>query len=293
MSEFIDNITSIHGDRGRKWLEDFDSLVADLAQKWNLRNLKPFENLTFNYVAQGFQHDFPIVLKVGIRDGLLAKEALALKFFEDHGALKLIESSEGALLLQQAIPGTSLMKYFPDRDEEAIEIAADIIKKLHSVNSIPENFTPVEELLNDFHKKWNIPDRIIFKAQRIADHLLKTTTRKVAMHGDLHHDNILRDGDEWKIIDPAGVAGDPVYEIASFMINPIDRIWKCENAVAIIKNRIEKFSSLLNVDPQRILQWTFVKSVLCWIWTLETSDQNRSQLAMLFDKVSENYGEIG
>jgi streptomycin 6-kinase len=83
------------------------------------------------------------------------------------------------------------------------------------------------------------------------------------------------------------VVGDPVYEIASFMINPIDKIWKCENAVAIIKNRIEKFSSLLNVDPQRIAQWTFVKSVLCRIRTLETSNRNRLQPAMLFDRIVE------
>ncbi|MDR3155476.1 MAG: hypothetical protein LBT90_00005, partial [Holosporaceae bacterium] len=118
-------------------------------------------------------------------------------------------------------------------------------------------------------------------------HLLETTTKQTVMHGDLHHDNILRDNDEWKIIDPAGVVGDHVYEIASFMINPIDKIWKCENAISIITNRVEKFSCLLNVDPQRILQWTFVKSVLCWIWTLETPNHDRSQLAKLFDEVVE------
>jgi streptomycin 6-kinase len=287
MSEFTDNITSIHGDRGQKWLENLDTLVADLAQKWNLKNLKPFENLTFNYVACGLQNDLPIVLKVGIRDEFLTKEASVLKFFENYGNVKLIDFCEGAMLLQRAIPGTSLMEYFPSRDDEAIEIAANIIRKLHSINSIPENFTPIEELLNDLYKKWNIPNRLISKAQRIADHLLKTETTKVAMHGDLHHDNILRDGDEWKIIDPVGVVGDPVYEIASFMINPIDRIWKCENAAAIIRNRIGKFSSLLNVDPQRIAQWTFLKSMLCWIWTLETPSKDRSQLAMLFDKIVE------
>jgi streptomycin 6-kinase len=285
MNKFADNITNIHGNKGQKWLKNLDSLVTDLARKWNLRDLNPFENLTFNYVAHGFQDDVPIVLKVGIRDGLLEKEILALKFFENYGAVKLIDSTEGALLLQHAIPGNSLMEYFPDREDESIEIAANVIRKLHFTDGIPSNFTPIEELLSIFYEKWDVLERLIAKAQRIADHLLKTTTKKIATHGDLHHDNILRDGDEWKIIDPSGVIGDPVYEIASFMINPIDKIWKCENAVAIIRNRIDKFSSLLNVDPQRIVQWAFLKSMLCWIWTLETPDKDRSQLAMLFDKV--------
>jgi streptomycin 6-kinase len=233
------------------------------------------------------------VLKVGLEYDFLEKEGLALKFFENYGAMKLIESAKGAVLLQQAIPGNSLMKDFPDRENESIEITANVIRKLHFANVIPKNFTPIEELLKDLYKKWSIPDRLIFKAQRGVAHLLETTTKKVAMHGDLHHDNILRDGDEWKIIDPAGVIGDPIYEIASFMINPIDEIWKCENAAEIIQNRTEKFSQLLSIDPQRILQWTFVKSVLCWIWTLGTPDKNRSELAKLFDKVGENYYETG
>jgi streptomycin 6-kinase len=227
------------------------------------------------------------VLKVGIRDGNLAKEALVLRFFENSGAMKLIDATDGALLLRRAVPGNSLMEYLPDREDESIEIAANVVRKLHSANGVLENFTPIEELLNDFHKKWNIPDRFISKAQRISQYLLETTEQKTVMHGDLHHDNILCDCTEWKVIDPAGIAGDLVYEIASFMINPIDKIWKCENAVAIIQNRIQKFSSLLNVDPHRILQWTFVKSVLCWIWILETSNLDRSQLAMLFDRIVE------
>jgi hypothetical protein len=56
----------------------------------------------------------------------------------------------------------------------------------------------------------------------------------------------------------------------------------------IAKNRIDKFSSSLNVDPQRIAQWTFVKSMLCWIWTLETPNYDRSQLAMLFDSIADD-----
>jgi hypothetical protein len=43
MAEFIDNIISIHGDVGRKWLNNLDEIVANLAQKWNLKDLKPFD----------------------------------------------------------------------------------------------------------------------------------------------------------------------------------------------------------------------------------------------------------
>jgi streptomycin 6-kinase len=137
MSEFIDNITGIHGEAGRKWLDNLNDIVADLAQKWNLTKLKPFDNLTFNYVLCGFQNNVPIVLKVGLEYDLLRKEAEVLHFFENHGAMELIDSAEGVWLLRRAVPGSSLMEYSPDRENESIEIAANVIQKLHSTNGRP------------------------------------------------------------------------------------------------------------------------------------------------------------
>jgi streptomycin 6-kinase len=288
MAVFADNIASIHGEVGRKWLQKLDGIVADLAKKWNLINLEPFDNLTFNYVSHGFQSDAPIVLKIGIRHENLEKEAKALRFFKNYGAVELIDSSKGALLLRRAVPGNSLMEYFPDRENESMRIAAKVIQKLHSTNRVSDDFFRIEDLTSVFYEQWDIPENYISKARRVAERLLKTTTKQVAMHGDLHHDNIVKDGDEWKVIDPTGVIGDPVYEIASFMINPIDKIWKHENAMSIVKNRIDAFSKLLNIDPDRVAQWTFVKSTLCWIWTLETPNQDRSQLVKLFDRIVED-----
>ncbi|MDR0968089.1 MAG: phosphotransferase [Holosporaceae bacterium] len=287
MITFEENIVSIHGEFGQKWLNNLNKIVLNLAKVWTLTNLKPFDNLTFNYVLSGFQNKTPIVLKVGIRDENLRKEAQALKFFENVGAIELIDSAKDALLLRRAIPGNSLAERFPDNEDKSIQIAADVIKKLRSVGGVYDGFFTIEDLLSDLYKEWGIPSRYIRKARRIANSLQKTTTRRLLVHGDLHHDNIVKDGDGWKIIDPTGVVADPAYEIASFMFNPIDKIWKREDFVAIIQNRIEKFSKLLNIDPNRILQWTYVKSVLCWIWCSETPNNDRSVLAKLFDKIVE------
>lgn len=43
------------------------------------------------------------------------------------------------------------------------------------------------------------------------------------LHGDLHHDNILlaEDG-TYKIIDPKGVVGDPVFDVSRFVLNEFD-----------------------------------------------------------------------
>jgi streptomycin 6-kinase len=37
----------------------------------------------------------------------------------------------------------------------------------------------------------------------------------------------------------------------------------------IILNRIEQFSEILNIPKQRIHDWHYVKTVLCWVWCIE------------------------
>lgn len=294
MGTFEDNIIGINGKRGGEWLDNLDSVTADLSQKWNLSNLVPFQNLTFNYVLSGFQNSggnrIPIVLKIGIEHDLLKKEVAALKFFANYGAVKLIDSCEGALLMQKSIPGTSLMSYFSDRDEEAMEITAKVIKKLHSAKFFDGLFQDIDVLLADLYAENSdcIPDRLLQKARRFAEHLQKTTERKAILHGDLHPDNIIKDGDEWKVIDPQAVVGDPIYELSSYKINPIDELGQHPNAMEISRNRIAKFSQLMDCDPKRLVQWTFVKTVLCVIWTEGTEAmQKRMELVNLYDKVSD------
>lgn len=289
MSTFEDNIIGINGDKGRLWLSKLDSRVKELAQKWNLSNLRPFENLTFNYVLSGMQNSItPVVLKIGIKSELLKREAEALAFFKDFGAVNLIDSCNDALLMIKCSPGKSLMEYFPNHDDEAIEIAADVIRILHSANQTTCSFITLDDLLSELNGDYNLPNGYLQKAREIARHLLETTRNKVVMHGDLHQDNILHDGNEWKIIDPSPVLGDPIYELTSFMINPIDRLWKYENAQEIVRNRLDKFSRIMQIDAERLAQWTFVKSALCVIWTTGTAARNdRKALARLFGDVLE------
>lgn len=287
---FRNNIVDLRGEQGQKWLESLDDIVQNLAKKWNLSHLKAFSNLTYNYVLSGYQNgNLPVVLKVGIENDLLQKETEMLRFFANYGAVTLIDSCDGALLLQRCVPSYSLTNYFPNDEENSIEIIANVIKKLHSA-SLKQNMstvTPLKELLNDLYQLSNVAENYVAKARDFSESLLKTTTKNVVMHGDLHHDNVIYDesAQSWKIIDPAGVIGDPTYEYASFMINPIDKICKCDNALSIIENRIQKFAQIADINPHRLRQWTFVKAVLCLVWTEGTQNQDRLELVKLFDKI--------
>ncbi|RUP39556.1 MAG: hypothetical protein EKK63_09620 [Acinetobacter sp.] len=77
-------------------------------------------------MLSGFQGDNPIILKASPDNAGLKREAFALKCFAGYGAAKVLAEDEGVLLLERSMPGTSLKSYFPDREQESIEIACGL-----------------------------------------------------------------------------------------------------------------------------------------------------------------------
>ena len=130
------NIISIYGETGQAWLNELPRLVAAISAKFGLRNLQKVTNLTYNDVLSGFQGDNPIILKLGLDHAGLKQEALALKYFAGYGAVKVLAEDSGILLLERAVPGRSLQSCFLNQEQESIEIACWVMKKLHKA-SIP------------------------------------------------------------------------------------------------------------------------------------------------------------
>jgi aminoglycoside phosphotransferase (APT) family kinase protein len=285
MQTFSQNIINSYGSRGKKWLAEIPEISVNVAKKYHLTRLKPVSNMTYNYVAAGYQHEQPIILKLGFNVKALAKEAHCLKAFSGHGAAKALVHEEGMLIIERAIPGETLKGYFPQRDDEAIKIACTIIKNLHRAD-VPENhdFYHVSELLQRLDNNFDIPRHILAKARKKRDDLIASSDKTVLLHGDLHHDNILQNGDDWMVIDPKGFIGDPTYEIAAFIRNPIPELLAHENALNIIRHRITRFAAILELSEHRIIDWCFVQAVLTWIWALEDNNDTAyfRQLTLLF-----------
>jgi streptomycin 6-kinase len=285
---FHSNILNIYGEKGEAWIDELPQLVVAISSKLDLRDLIEVTNLTYNYVLSGFQGDNPIILKLGLDHEALNREAFALKCLAGYGVVNVLAEDDGMLLLERAVPDTSLKSYFPDQEYESIEIACVVMQKLHQVN-IPENhnFPHIKDWLTALDKDWSIPDGYLKKARKLRGQLLKTTGPDVLLHGDLHHDNILQNGDDWVVIDPKGVIGESAYEVAAFIRNPMPEVLNYADAPSIINNRITFFAKIMELPSQRILDWCFVQTVVAWVWALEDGcDTNYfEQLTKIFDKV--------
>lgn len=82
MKTLEQNIINLYGDKGRQWLEHLPKLLTQLSNTYGLSNLKPVNNLSYNYVLSGLQGSQPIILKLGLDIDGSKREAAALMAFE-------------------------------------------------------------------------------------------------------------------------------------------------------------------------------------------------------------------
>ena len=258
MNEFHKNIISQYGDAGQKWLNDLPEIIKRYCQKWNLQNLKPFENLTYNYVVANEN----VVLKIGFNEKDVEGELKALQHFQ---MVKILNHDRHAILMERCIPGTTLEHFVPSQDFRATEICIDIVRNIYKPSSqfTTHLSTWLESIYKD-HDFQYLP--FLEKARKITDDLLASSDENVVLHGDLHHGNILQNGDGYVVIDPKGVVGERLYDIACFIRNPIGLV--VQN-LDLIPKRIQQFGEALEIDPQRLTKWCFVQGVLSACWRIE------------------------
>lgn len=255
MKKLQTNIVKIYGKYGEDWLTGLPSIIEQLQHSWELSKLKPFSNLSYSYVLEGMQGDIPVVLKLSPDVDLIDKEAVALNAFKGFGAVSVLGRKEGILLLERAIPGELLKNSFPK--EKRIEIACEVIGRLHQV-PVPskERFPAIEEWLAVVDKEWGVPTDYLKRARKLKKKLIKKDSgRKVLLHGDLHQENILSNGNSWVVIDPKGVIGEPIHEI-----------WACvEDPVYDLKFLATYFGYSL----QDVVEWYYVHLILAACWQAE------------------------
>jgi streptomycin 6-kinase len=270
---FAHSIASAYGTAGTQWLAQLPTLIGQCIRQWNLRDVVPYTHLTYNYVLSGMMRDTPIVLKLRCDHKALEKEVAALHAFAGYGCVNVIAHNNnlGAVLLEQVIPGNSLVALFPHDDATATRIASGLIRTLHQAPiPSPGMFPTLEQVLPTFDKRPAPLAPFIPHAQRLRHQLLQTQSDRVLLHGDFHHDNILssRDG-AWRVIDPEGIIGDPVYDLGIFIRNPLKPLVSIADTKGVVFNRISDFADFLGYERQCIYDWTYLQTVSSAYWSIE------------------------
>ena len=270
------NVRENSGAEGERWLTDLPRLITEVADHWDLRLGDPFL-LSFNWVAPATRPDGgPAVLKLGVPGKDLRAEAEALRIFDGYGAARLLDEDpeRGALLIERARPGTMARDLVPADDEAATAAIITVGRRLHRPAPVGCRLPEVPALGVAFREHLrrgddSLPRRLVEKASALFDELCASATEHLVLHGDLHHDNVLRaEREPWLAIDPHGYVGDPGFECAAMLYNP-EPDDRDPALLALAPGRIEQLADGYGIPVDRVRAWGFAYAMLSEVWTAQ------------------------
>jgi streptomycin 6-kinase len=280
--KFVQILKNIHKEKAEEWLNNFDKMIAIYEQKWGLSIHDPFD-LSFNFVAPAARNNGEeAVLKVVLSDKEFRAELEVLKLMKGKGMVELLEYDleQGVMILERLRPGYTLAEI--KDDEEAAHIATQIMKKLWVAapkNSKIETVVDRENSLKRIARQHPngcgpISKEKLEDALKFFEQLNSEINHPYLLHGDLHHYNILKNGDSWTAIDPKGLIGDREYDVIQYLLNKLPET----NIKDTIEKRINIFVKELDLDKERVLLRGFSHAVLSTCWTIEDGNFNEKFL---------------
>lgn len=266
-------IAKLGEDNGRKKLR----LLQTYQEKWELHKMELVQsishnNLIFYAVSEKYED---VIFKILLNNGF-DKEISALKLFQGSKFVSLYEYSltDKVYLMEKITPGVTLFEE-TTRDER-IKIFSNTFKGLHPnapVNrAFPSYFDWFKsgEIGTRTRRDCDIFRPYLEKAEKTILHINENYPHRFLLHGDLHHENILKnDAGEYKVIDPKGVVGDPVFDLSRFILAEFRDDLTLTSKKEII-DFVRAVGDGVKIPSAALLQCLFVETVI-WLFREELS----------------------
>lgn len=259
----------------------YDKVLQDIevyADRWSLTSFKLIPSYSANLVFTCHSKNFgSAVLKIGnptFRE--VFTEFNTLLEYNGRGFCRVFESDiEKGVILEECIqPGKPL------RDESSLEkrlsVFCSLYKGLHITPAKAEIYPTyvgwVSRITEYMSKRQDYKELYLHmkKAEEICLSISELYSQKLLLHGDFHHDNILLgSGGQYIIIDPKGVIGDPVFDIARFILNEFDDEITMELCKKV-KDIIGILEKELNIPSVILKQCLYVETAMAMCWCVES-----------------------
>ncbi len=242
---------------------------------WNLRDPELLAQTPTSHVYTVMRSGERVVLKlltpIGVEDESSA--VVALRYFDGHGAVRLLAHDDRAHLLEYA--GDEELARMVSRGDDlaAAVVIAGVLNKLHRPQ--PDVPTPqLQTLRQRFRSLFSMAaqdeaageESIYVRGARVAQHLLANPQDKCVLHGDIQHHNIrLHPVRGWLAYDPKGLYGERSYDAANTLCNPAnarDRVLSEERLLQVSQVLADK----MGVHVGRLRAFVFAYACLSASW---------------------------
>ena len=209
-----------------------------------------------------------------------------LACWDGKAAVKVYRYDAGALLMERAVGSQSLRHLVLDgHEDEANTIVCKLVEQLHAHTcTATPALSPLASWFRSLEKAAAQHDGLFAACHAVADKLLRDPQDQLALHGDIHYDNILDSGNRgWIAIDPKGVIGERGFDYANLFCNPTIEF---ATSPARLPREFPLVAARAGLEPQRLLRWIIAWAGLMASWMLE--DKEDPTLPLLVAELAMN-----
>lgn len=256
---------------------------VDLPAEWHLTRLTPLAEGVGGTVWRAVSADgrSTVVKRLSEQAAPDAPPALTwLEWRDGEGAVRLLGATGDWQWLEDGGDRTLSALLQVEGDEAAARIAADVLRALHAPSDRP--FAGLQTMADRFAALWAEAERqggLFAEAAAAAAQRMAEGAPVRPLHGDLHHENILHGPRGWLAIDPHGVLGDPAYDAANLLYNPLERD-DLRTDPARARRLAETLAPAVGRPAQAVLDWGFCHACLSASWHLEDGNDAETERSL-------------
>lgn len=204
--------------------------------------------------------------------------------WQGEGAVSVLAERNAHLLLEY-LPGPSAGDIArAGQDDVATNLLVSSAARLHAAaGEPPMGLHPLSDwcrALRSPPEASGVPPGLLDRTARLAEQLLLTAPSPRLLHGDLHHDNLLKGPRGWCAIDPKGLWGDPAFDLANCFRNPEGFGEGLHDPTRAV--RMATCAEVaLGYDRKRLLGWAAVQCGLSICWDSGQGKPQPEDLALL------------
>lgn len=210
---------------------------------------------------------------------------LLLDWWQGDGAARVLAHAGAALLMERALPGTSLRTMSINGDDaQATAILCQVLAALHRPRGpAPGGLVSLSDWFSDLLAPPAALTPLLEQCRSSAQAVLATQRDVRPLHGDLHHDNVLDFGLRgWLAIDPKRICGDRAFDYTALFTNPdlCGPGIHVATGAATFERRLRQVGTLAGLERGCLLRWIAASAGLSAVWLLADGDAAEVSLAV-------------
>ncbi|MGW3628388.1 aminoglycoside phosphotransferase family protein [Streptomyces sp. NPDC000880] len=191
-------------------------------------------------------------------------ERAALEHWDGWGAVRLLASSDSALLLERLHPEVSL-RSLPEA--KALLEAAGTVRRLwveppadHGFETVAERTARQADAMRAFAEPGTAS--LVSAALAARDELTAFSPELLLLHGNFRQGKVLAaDRTPWLAVGPEPLVGERAYDVARLVRDRVEDLIATSAGASAARRRVNKLADSLEVDRERLRGWTLFRAV--------------------------------